>query len=346
MFIESQKPSPLHLLIQKLDNFRLRLHFKVVDQRLRLRDTRHLSEPARRAREQHLTRLRAYGARGIFPRNETHPDFRPCFIDRAGRECAVAHLLIEAGQGAFAQHIVATNNPAFVREMDYPEIDAWGEEAGFTKEELQIIQPAYPPSADEMAMIRLMQLGVQLSGMVILLGMTGFLALVWKMVKPNGQDGTSVPGFLQSNAWKVFLWQNKMPLLLVLPGLGLFGLSAYLKLFPQFMEYSMWSDFQQPDFISILQAFLNKLNGTSLSLMTIALVNWGLTQLRNQNKPSLVWNLAWFMGLVVVGIAVYWMAINYLALSEVFNPSSEGYMFFSRTLIGYCLEHSADGFCP
>ena len=81
---------------------RLRRHFAIVERELLARDVSQLAPAQRDARARHIARLRAYARRGVFPKNTDFPDrFVPYFVDRVGTRCAMAHLIEEAGQGAF-----------------------------------------------------------------------------------------------------------------------------------------------------------------------------------------------------------------------------------------------------
>jgi len=133
----------MNSLQKKLENWRLRQHFKRVESILRKRDTSYLSPALQQAREQYLDRLHAYAERGIFPRNYERLPYSPCFIDRDGRECAVAHLVMVAGHTELANDIAVAANYAYVPQMLFPELDNWAAESGFTKEELTLIQPGY-----------------------------------------------------------------------------------------------------------------------------------------------------------------------------------------------------------
>ncbi len=135
--------SYLATLQLKLDDWRVRQHFKRVERILRSRDVSHLSPELQQARHQHLNRLHAYAERGIFPRNHERPIYAPCFIDRDQRECAVAHLMITSGHADAAHKIATTANYAFVPQMSFPELDDWASETGFSRNELALIQPGY-----------------------------------------------------------------------------------------------------------------------------------------------------------------------------------------------------------
>jgi len=133
----------------QFDDERIRRHFRQVGCYLRAQDVRHLPPAVQRTRALQIDRLQAYAGQGVFPRNppQARP-YRPCFIDHAGRACAVAHLLVESGQTELAQRIAANFNFADVEAMAAPELDAWAKQAGLTRAELALIQPGYPSPAD------------------------------------------------------------------------------------------------------------------------------------------------------------------------------------------------------
>jgi hypothetical protein len=130
-------------LLLKLDNWRVRLHFKHVEDILRSRDVSYLPPTLQQARKQQLDRLHSYAVHGAYPRNHERPVYSPCFIDRDGRECAVAHLVMSSGQVTFAHRIAEVANYAYVSQMTFPELDDWAAQSGLSKEELALIQPGY-----------------------------------------------------------------------------------------------------------------------------------------------------------------------------------------------------------
>jgi hypothetical protein len=135
--------SSFSALLQKLDDWRVHQHFKRVERVLRARDISQLSPALQRARQRHLDQLHTYAARGILPRNHERPSYAPCFIDRDGRECAVAHLVMVSGSADLAVHIAAVDNYAYVPQINLPELDDWAAKTGLTREELALIQPGY-----------------------------------------------------------------------------------------------------------------------------------------------------------------------------------------------------------
>src|SRR5438132_814001 len=120
----------------KLEDWRLRQHFKRVETILRSRDVSHLPDYLQKAREQQLENLHHYAQRSIFPRNDGRFLYTPCFIDRDGRECAVAHLVMQTEQSPLAHQIALNANYAYVPQMRFPELDDWLAQSGLTEEEL------------------------------------------------------------------------------------------------------------------------------------------------------------------------------------------------------------------
>lgn len=126
-------------------------HLWCAEQELRLVDTRRMAPALSQARERNLNLLREYRQRGEFPRprhNRIHGV--PCFIDSAGRQCAVACLIHESGDDAPALKVAKNANFARIREIQFPELAAWASDSGFTKAELARIQPGYPPTPDQL----------------------------------------------------------------------------------------------------------------------------------------------------------------------------------------------------
>lgn len=139
------KQSPIEALRLRLEDQRLQQHFRRVEGILRARDVSHLPHALQAARERYLDRLHAYAVRGIFPRNHERPYYAPCFIDRDGHECAVAHLMMSSGQHDAAVKIATVANYAYVPEMKFSELDNWAQQTGLSGEELALIQPSYYP---------------------------------------------------------------------------------------------------------------------------------------------------------------------------------------------------------
>lgn len=127
------------------DDDRIQQHLIFVEELLRLKEHPNLTEKQIEKRQHHLNVLVKYFSIKQFPINSYHNERQPYFVDKFGTACAVGYLLLEDGQYEFVQKIVDGNNYAYVMEMNYPEIEIWAVENGFTKEELALIQPGYPP---------------------------------------------------------------------------------------------------------------------------------------------------------------------------------------------------------
>ncbi len=121
----------------------LRVHFSTVIRELKKRKTEHLSDVQKKNRKTHLRILSKYARAGNFPVNYDYSCNKPCFIDEDGGICAVGQLLIESGKKEFAYFIASNTKYAFIREMNYPELNEWQEGSGFTMEEIALIQPSY-----------------------------------------------------------------------------------------------------------------------------------------------------------------------------------------------------------
>jgi hypothetical protein len=140
---------PASSFAQARETRRVRAHLRRVERALRRQPIPQLSPGLRMARGQHLDTLRSYWKQGRFARNFDRPgEQAPCFIDRGGHVCAVAHLLIESGQAPLAAQVAATANNAYIAEIHAPAFDDWVAGSGLTKEELARIQPSYPSIED------------------------------------------------------------------------------------------------------------------------------------------------------------------------------------------------------
>lgn len=102
------------------------------------------AEPQSRAARLHqLDVLRDYRRSRLFPRNTVSRRPTPVFVDDDGRRCAVAHLMIESGASAAAEHVAATTPCARIHELDPAPLDQWAYANGLTRTELARIQPTY-----------------------------------------------------------------------------------------------------------------------------------------------------------------------------------------------------------
>lgn len=105
--------------------------------------TSQLSADQLRSRQELTAVLAGYAHQGRFPINYYRQERIPVFIDEHGTHCAVGYLMRHTGHGARARRIAATNNYAWVREIEEPGLAAWQQASGFSLEELKLIQGAY-----------------------------------------------------------------------------------------------------------------------------------------------------------------------------------------------------------
>lgn len=114
------------------------------------------------ARARNLDLLRDYRRGRAFPRHSRRRP-EPCFVDAAGRHCAVAHLMARSGEHTAVERIAGSQNHARVRAMDPAPLSDWQRRSGFTVAELARIQPTYTPRSDLflgwLAWLQLMLLG-------------------------------------------------------------------------------------------------------------------------------------------------------------------------------------------
>ncbi len=152
----------------------VRTHLQFVEKNLRKTNTNHLTKKQLANRNAALDILKTYWQEGTFPINTFHAERTPYFIDQNGTACAVGHLIIETGFAEFAQKIHTENNYGYIFDLvkTYPAIKNWGEEFGFSVEELAWIQPAYgvPPTfgTDSVTVLNLPSCPGYANGQIIL----------------------------------------------------------------------------------------------------------------------------------------------------------------------------------
>lgn len=130
----------------KNDTERIRYHLLEVETILRSKNNSHLTTSQLQKRLEMLTVLHQYAVDMQFPQNTYHSNRQPYFIDSYGTHCAVGYLVMKSGHGDISKSISQTQNYAYVREIDSPELIEWSIEYGFTVDELAWIQPGYPDS--------------------------------------------------------------------------------------------------------------------------------------------------------------------------------------------------------
>ena len=108
---------------------------------LQSRDVSDWQEDLQAERARNIERLREYRLAGNFPINYDHPETQlPCFYDRDGNLCAVAHLVAESEGMPLVREIKSRYQYATVQQMDMPELEEWIAESGLTREEVITIQ--------------------------------------------------------------------------------------------------------------------------------------------------------------------------------------------------------------
>ncbi|GAB2958098.1 hypothetical protein GCM10027048_26210 [Hymenobacter coalescens] len=123
---------------------RIATHLAYVEELLRARDVRQMTQAQRQRRARLLDHLHRYRTAGVFPRNEAYPnERRPCFIDNAGRICAVGYLVEQSAGRALAERINAAHQYDYIQDMRTPALLAWVGQSGLTLEECAMIQPTY-----------------------------------------------------------------------------------------------------------------------------------------------------------------------------------------------------------
>lgn len=122
---------------------RIQAHLFYVEALLRKNTSKIKNRNIQKKRTHFLDLLHQYAAAGVFPKNELYESRRPCFIDSDGNYCAVGYLVKESA-GEKAAHIInAKHQYDYIYDMDLELLDSWIEDAGFTKKEVAMIQPAY-----------------------------------------------------------------------------------------------------------------------------------------------------------------------------------------------------------
>jgi hypothetical protein len=126
-------------------------HLWCAERELRGASTAGLSPQQRQERARNLDLLRAYRLRGEFPENRHDPSrLVPCFIDAAGRQCAVAFLMHASAAEEAARKVAEEANYARIREMHFPELASWANDSGLTTAELARIQPSYAATPEQL----------------------------------------------------------------------------------------------------------------------------------------------------------------------------------------------------
>lgn len=127
----------------KNDTRRIQAHLFNTIQHLRNQPTGHLPAGLQQKRARLLAVLQGYAEAAVFPQNYDFSYRIPYFIDAHNTACAVGYLIIADGHRALAEMIRKTDNYQYLLDMQYPELNAWVANSGFTAQELALIQPGY-----------------------------------------------------------------------------------------------------------------------------------------------------------------------------------------------------------
>ena len=125
---------------------RTQTHLAYAEQQLRQYPPAGLPAALRQRRAHLLDLLHTYWRAGVFPRNEAPDGQRhPCFIDRAGRICAVGYLVEQTAGRAAAEEINKHFQYSEIRAMHTQTLSHWVANSGLSLAECALIQPTYGP---------------------------------------------------------------------------------------------------------------------------------------------------------------------------------------------------------
>ncbi len=128
------------------DALRVQTHLAYAEQQLRRRTPAHLPAARRQRRAHLLDLLHAYWQAGVFPRNEAPDGQRhPCFIDRAGRLCAVGYLVAQTAGRPAAERINQRFQYRNLLDMHDAALRRWVAGSGLSLADCALIQPTYGP---------------------------------------------------------------------------------------------------------------------------------------------------------------------------------------------------------
>ncbi len=147
-YLHARSHYEAHVDLAAPERERIQAHLAETEAHLRANPPEGLTPAQMKNRLARLDDLQEYWTRGEFPKNRDFPDrLIPYFIDEAGVPCAMGHLVIQSGGGAFAEEIRARMNNAYIAEIAAADgrLAAWAKEQGMTLEEAARVQPGYGP---------------------------------------------------------------------------------------------------------------------------------------------------------------------------------------------------------
>ncbi|MFD1468055.1 hypothetical protein ACFQ48_07445 [Hymenobacter caeli] len=128
------------------DVLRIQTHLAYAEQRLRQCTPEALPAALRQRRAHLLDLLHAYWQAGVFPRNAAPDGQRhPCFIDGAGRICAVGYLVEQTAGRAAAECINRRFQYSNLLDMRDDALGRWVAQSGLSLADCALIQPTYGP---------------------------------------------------------------------------------------------------------------------------------------------------------------------------------------------------------
>ena len=128
------------------DALRIQTHLVYAELLLRQRTPAGWPAALRQRRAHLLDLLHTYWQAGMFPRNEAPDGQRhPCFIDRAGRICAVGYLVAQTAGRPAAERINQRFQYSNLLDMHDAALSRWVASSGLSPTDCALIQPTYGP---------------------------------------------------------------------------------------------------------------------------------------------------------------------------------------------------------
>lgn len=128
------------------DALRIQTHLVYAELLLRQRTPAGLPAALRQRRAHLLDLLHTYWQAGVFPRNEASDGQRhPCFIDRAGRLCAVGYLVAQTAGRPAAERINQRFQYSNLLDVHDAALSRWVASSGLSLTDCALIQPTYGP---------------------------------------------------------------------------------------------------------------------------------------------------------------------------------------------------------
>ena len=137
---------PSGLISFNSDLDRIQLHLNLVIDYLKLNAPSGLNSGQLSNRLSLLDKLQEYADNKVFPVNKYHSIRTPYFVDDIGTNCAVGQMIYVSGHEDLVTKISKEHNYDYIRDIHTKGLVEWADEYGFTLDELEWIQPGYPPT--------------------------------------------------------------------------------------------------------------------------------------------------------------------------------------------------------